>query len=64
MEHSDESLQKQIACELMSWWFRSVKTLRYRPPHIESGPVLTCGWGSQKIVASAFFPETVIELKN
>ena len=64
MEHLDESLQKQIACELMSWWFRSVKTLRYRPRHIESGPVLTFGWGSQKIVASAFFPETVIELQS
>ncbi len=64
MEHLDESLQKQTACELMSWWFRSVKTLRYRPLHIESGPALTFGWGSQKIVASAFFPETVIELKS
>lgn len=64
MEHSDESLQKQIACKLISWWFRSVKTLRYRPPLIEIGPVLTCGWGSPKIVASAFFLEMVIELKR
>ena len=64
MEHSDESLLKQMACELMSWWFRSVKILRYRPPHIESGRDLTSGWVSQKIVASAFFRETVIESKS
>ena len=64
MEHSDESLQKQIACELMSWWFRNVKILRYRPPPIEIGPVLTYGWASQKIEASAFFRETVIESKS
>ncbi len=64
MEHLGESLQKQIVCKLMSWWFRSVKILRYRPPHIESGLALTCGWARQKIVASAFFHETVIELKS
>ena len=64
MEHSDESLQKQIACKLISWSFRSVKTLRYRPLHIESGQVLTCGWASQKTVASEFFPEIFIELES